>query len=178
VFYPHKPGNTRSFVIDFLPVVWRTLQRHGFRIDHIDYYSDALRPLIGNADQGKFLIRRDPRDLSRVYALDPASQQYIEVPYRTLARPGITLWEHRQVLKRLRERGLDRVNEAAIFQAVEEMRRIVREAAGNTRTARRQAERLRHTADGQPAETQPSSPATTRDARQGEADPFEDIEPW
>jgi len=176
--YPHKPENTRAFVIDFLPVVWRTLQRHGFRIDHIDYYSDVLRPLIGNADQGKFLIRRDPRDLSRVYVLDPASQQYFEVPYRTLARPGITLWEYRQALKRLRERGLDRVNEATIFQAVEEMRRIVRDAAGKTRTARRQTERLRQSTAGQPAEALSSSPTTRRRTRQGEAERFEDIEPW
>lgn len=178
VFYPPKPGNTPAIVIDFLPVMWRTLQRHGFRIDHIDYYSDALRPLIGNPDQGKFLIRRDPRDLSRVYVLEPESQHYLEVPYRTLARPGITLWEHRQALRQLRERGLDRVNEAAIFQAVEEMRRIVREAAGKTRSARRQAERLRQSAAKNPEKAQPSSLAATRSPRRGEAEPFEDIEPW
>ena len=174
--YPRRLDQHRAFVIDFLPVVWRTLQRHGFMIDHIAYYSDALRSLLGRPQQGKFLIRRDPRDVSRVYVCDPDSRHYLEVPYRTLAHPSLTLWEHRQVVKRLRERGLDRVDEAAIFRAVEEMRQRTQEAAGTTRTARRMAERLRQAhAAGAPSPPPLTPPLA---GRQGDAKPFEDIEPW
>jgi putative transposase len=174
--YPHRLDQHRAFVIDFLPVVWRTLQRHGFMLDHIAYYSDALRSLLGRPQQGKFLIRRDPRDVSRVYVCDPDSRHYLEVPYRTLAHPSLTLWEHRQVVKRLRERGVDRVDEAAIFRAVEEMRQRTQEAAATTRTARRMAERLRQAhAAGAPSPPPLTPPLA---GRQGDAKPVEDIEPW
>jgi putative transposase len=36
----------RAFLIDFLPVVRRTLQRNGLTVDHITYFSSALRPWI------------------------------------------------------------------------------------------------------------------------------------
>ena len=175
--YPRRIGNAHAFVIDFLPVVWRTLQRHGFMLDHIAYYSDALRPLIGHPNQGKFLIRRDPRDLSQIYVLDPESRHYLEIPYRTLSRPSLTLWEHRQAVRRLRERGLERVDEAAIFRAVDEMRRMTQEAVAKTRTARRQAERLHQARVCRPTSPQ-TPPVPAPEARQGEAEPFEDIEPW
>jgi putative transposase len=81
--YPRRLDDGRTFMLDFLPVVWRTLQRHGFMVDHIAYYSETFRPLIGDTRHGKFLIRRDPRDLSRVYVWEPTSQQYVDVPCRT-----------------------------------------------------------------------------------------------
>lgn len=173
--YPQAIGNWQAFIIDFLPVIWRTVQRHGFMIDHIAYYSDALRPWIGDPNLGKFLIRRDPRDLSRVYVLDPQSQQYLEVPYRSLARPSITLWEHRQALKRLRAQGALHTDEAAIFRAIEEMQGIAEAAAITTRSARRQNQRRRQ------AQTTPAKPdreTATPTRKNPKPERFEDIEPW
>ncbi|MEE9573895.1 MAG: Mu transposase C-terminal domain-containing protein [Candidatus Neomarinimicrobiota bacterium] len=104
--YPPKLQNQRAFLIDFLPITRRTIQRYGFTLDHISYYCNTLAPFVANLDKhGKFIIRRDPRDLSHIYVQDPISKYYIEVPYRTLSRPTITLWEHRQALKRLKEKG-------------------------------------------------------------------------
>ncbi|MBJ8339526.1 MULTISPECIES: Mu transposase C-terminal domain-containing protein [Antrihabitans] len=34
-----------SFLIDFLPVIRRTLTRSGFQVDHVQYHSDALKTL-------------------------------------------------------------------------------------------------------------------------------------
>ncbi len=173
--YPQALGNTQAFIIDFLPVVWRTVQRHGFMIDHIAYYSDALRPWIGDPGLGKFLIRRDPRDLSRVYVLDPQSQHYLEVPYRSLARPSITLWEHRLALKRLRAQGAQHTDEKAIFRAIDEMRAIAEAAATTTRSARRQNQRRRQT---QPPPAKPDRVTTTPTRKNPKPEPFDDIEPW
>ena len=65
----------KSFLIDFLPVIYRVLGRDGFVLDHIVYYNNALRPFIINKEKyGKFLIRRDPRDLSRIYVSLPENQ--------------------------------------------------------------------------------------------------------
>jgi putative transposase len=91
----------------------------------------------------KFLIRRDPRDLSRIYVLEPKSQQYLEVPYRTLARPTITLWEHRHAVQTLRQAGRGQIDEGALFGAIEQMRALTETAAATSKAARRQRERHR-----------------------------------
>ena len=99
----------KAFLIDFLPIERRTLQRHGFMLDHITYYSNALSPMIANRKKyGPFIIRRDPRDISHIYILDPESHSYLEIPYRMLSRPTVTLWEHRQALNFLREKGIEK----------------------------------------------------------------------
>lgn len=43
------------------------------------------------AQLGKFVLRRDPRDLSWIWALDPKGGAYLEVPYRTASRPPISV---------------------------------------------------------------------------------------
>lgn len=176
--FPPRIQNKRAFLIDFLPIERRTLQRHGFMLDRIAYFSDALRPLLGEAKGEKFLIRRDPRDLSRIYVLDPRSERYLEVPYRTLSRPSITLWEHRRALKNLRDRGVTHVDEAAIFRAINTMKAIADEAAVKTRSARRFVER---TALAN-ASCKPAADSTAIiDSSVGghvPAKPFADIEEW
>ncbi|WP_020219400.1 Mu transposase C-terminal domain-containing protein, partial [Escherichia coli] len=88
-----------SFLVDFLPILRRTLTRTGFVIDHIHYYADALKPWIARRERWpSFLIRRDPRDISRIWVLEPEGQHYLEIPYRTLSHPAVTLWEQRQAL--------------------------------------------------------------------------------
>lgn len=99
-------GDAQAFLVDFLPVIRRRIGRVGFVIDHIVYYSDALKPWIADRNRlDKFVIRRDPRDLSRVWVLDPASNQYLQLPYRSCSNPGVTLWEHRRAVENLRKRG-------------------------------------------------------------------------
>lgn len=52
-------------------MIRRTLTRTGFEIDHVHYFSNALRLWVARRAQlGKFVIRRDPRDISRVWVLE------------------------------------------------------------------------------------------------------------
>jgi putative transposase len=61
-------------LVGFLPVIRRTVTRTGFVIDHIHYYSNALKPWIVRRERlGKFVVRRDPRDLSRIWVPDPVN---------------------------------------------------------------------------------------------------------
>ena len=84
---PATVTNETAFLVDFLPVVRRTLSRTGFVIDHVQYYSDALKPWIARRERlGRFVLRRDPRDISRIWVLDPDGTDYLEVPYRTLSQ--------------------------------------------------------------------------------------------
>ena len=83
---PATVASETAFLVDFLPVIRRTLSRSGFVIDHVQYYCDALKPWIARREQlGRFVLRRDPRDISRVWALDPDGGAYLEVGYRTLS---------------------------------------------------------------------------------------------
>ena len=123
-------------------MIRRTLTRTGFVIDHVQYYCDALKPWIARREQlGGFILRRDTRDISRIWALDPDGGAYLEVPYRTLSRPPISAWEQAAAVARLRELGRADVDEAALFAMVEQMRQITDAAAVSTRKARRDRER-------------------------------------
>ncbi len=140
---PYTVKQPRAFLIDFLPVLRRQINRDGFIIDHITYYSDILKPWIANREKlPKFVIRRNPLDLSRVWILEPDSNQYIEIPYRTLSRPALTLWEHKQAIEQLRGKGKLQINETALFNIVSQMREITKSAQSSTRKARRNQHRL------------------------------------
>ncbi len=142
---PPLVTSATAFLVDFLPVIRRKLTRTGFVIDYVHYFSNALKPWIARRDRlEKFVIRRDPRDISRVWVLDRAGGQYLEVPYRTLSRPPVTLWEHRQAVARLRQQGRDQVDEQALFSMIEQMRTISDDAQKATRKSRRDRERRGH----------------------------------
>lgn len=58
--------NESVFLVDFLPVSRRTSTRSGFVIN-VRYFTDALKPWIARRQElGRFVIRRDPRHLSRI----------------------------------------------------------------------------------------------------------------
>jgi putative transposase len=96
---PARCMNEAKLRLDFMPWLERTVQRTGLMIDEIYYYADVLRPRIHAEDPGnsprkrKFIVRRDPRDLSVVYFYDPELEQYFEIPYRDRSRPPLSIWE-------------------------------------------------------------------------------------
>lgn len=142
--WPVTVTNETAFLIDFLPVVRRALSRSGFVIDHVQYYSDALKPWIARRERlSRFVLRRDPRDISRIWVLDPDGTAYVEVPYQTLSRPPISAWEQKAAVGRLRELGRSEVDENALFAMVARMREITDAAAATTRKARRDTQRRR-----------------------------------
>lgn len=130
--------DVRRFLIDFLPMEHRLVRREGVFLRKIRYWSDVLSTLIGERE--KMIVRYDPRDLSRIYLLAPDGAYY-DVPYADLRRPAISLWEHRLLTKRLREAGRAEIDEAALFEAFDEMKSIVEGAVAQTKTVRRQRER-------------------------------------
>lgn len=135
---PPAVADPRAFLVDFLPVLRRKVTREGVRVDHITYYSEALRPWIAARESlGPFLIRRDPRDLSRLFVHDPDDGTYIETPCARQERPSISLFEHRQAVAKLKADGRGQVDEEGIFRAVAAQRALAQAAAARTRSARR-----------------------------------------
>jgi len=149
---PTAVADPRRFLIDFLPIERRRIRRDGVLLHSIAYWADVLSTWIGHPEP--MIVRYDPRDLSRIHLLGPDGTYY-DLGYRDLARPPISLWEHRLASKRLREDGRALVDEAAIFRAVEAMRNIADEAVRASKTARRQRERRPHQSSGAERETLP-----------------------
>jgi putative transposase len=137
---PPRIADRERFLIDFLPLERRAVSRSGVQLFHIDYYSDVLRPLI--RDGHRYIVRYDPRDLSRVWLLSK-DNEYYALPYRARQRPPISLWEHKTIVRKLQEEGRREVDAEAIFNQLDKMRTVVTEAAAKTKRARRQAERIR-----------------------------------
>jgi putative transposase len=131
-------ANPKSFLIDFLPLQRRLVRREGISLHSIHYWSDVLSAWIGERES--MVVRFDPRDLSRIYLRAP-NGEYLDIPYRDVRRPPISLWEHRLAIRKIREEGKAHIDETTIFRSIEAMRRITEEAMRTTKDARRQHER-------------------------------------
>ena len=156
---PHDP---KRLLLDFLPFYERTIQRYGIQIDEITYYDPILDRYIGSTDsedpkhKRKFIVRRDPRNVSHVYFFDPTDRSYYSIPYRNVTHPAVSEWELREARLTLKAQGRQDVDEVLIFEAIERQRQRVADAVHKTKLARRKAQRnpqtnpppLRPAADG------------------------------
>ncbi|MBI3774503.1 MAG: Mu transposase C-terminal domain-containing protein, partial [Gammaproteobacteria bacterium] len=142
---PEDPLRIR---LDFMPYFERSVQQYGVQIDGITYYDKVLDPYINASDpdnpkaKRSFLIRRDPRDISKIYFFDPTDERYSPLPYRNIGHPAMSAWELREVQQTLKAQGLRNVDEPMIFEALDRMRVRVEESKQKTKAARRQATRI------------------------------------
>lgn len=172
--------------IDFLPYEERTVQRYGISLDGIAYYGDVLRRWVHAKDpenkdrKRKFLVRRDPRNIASVYFFDPDLERYYEIPYRNTSHPAISLWELREIQRRMREEGRTLSDEEAIFEAYERMKEIEGEATRETARTRRKAQRRRlHKKADKPAAPAPGEAEpvpSPQDDDWGDVQPYDDVE--
>jgi putative transposase len=170
--------------LDLMPYEERTVQAHGIVIDEIQYYDDVLRPWIhapaprdtSGKRKRKFIVRRDPRNISRVYFYDPELKQYFEIPYRNTAHPPMSVWELREVRRQLKAEGRKSVNEDVIFDAYNRLRALEAEAVHATKKARREAQRRRHHHVERPRPERVASESGTPLARAEDIQPFDEIE--
>ncbi|GGP22888.1 transposase [Silvimonas iriomotensis] len=74
---PEVPADPAKLRLDFLPFKERTVQPYGILLDDIYYYHEVLNPWINAMDpeltryKRKFIVRRDPRNISQLYFFDP-----------------------------------------------------------------------------------------------------------
>jgi putative transposase len=167
--------------MDFMPYVERSVKPYGLVVDQVTYYADVLRRWI-NTDGPyhkcqKFIVRRDPRDISVVYFYDPEISRHFPIPYRNTAHPSISVWELRDIRRRLKEQGRSGVHEDLIFETYARMREMEAQAKRSTRSARRGQQRRRdHTGVHQLPGPGPSQPPDDLIANPGEVLPFDEIE--
>ena len=134
---PVLPADPARFVIGFLPIVHRKLQRNGLFFERIRYWADVL-PAIAQPTES-LLTRYDPRDLSRLYVLTP-SKSYQAVPYADVRRPPITLAELRFAHAELLREAKGSINEERLFAMHARQQAIITDATKATKAARRRKE--------------------------------------
>lgn len=144
-----RPENGDDILRDFLPRFERTVQRTGAGIDGWPYQAAVLKRWVGARDPDdpakprKFVFRRDPRDVSRVWFFDPEATAYFEVPTADQTIPPMSEWERREVRRHMRSQGADEDAPGAVASALEELREQAEAAQTRTRSARRKAQRRR-----------------------------------
>lgn len=161
---PTDPERVR---LEFLPYEERSVQRYGIVINGVRYYDPILDPYVNRTDPKcpskklKHTIRRDPRDISKIYFLDPTDKQYYVIPYRNTGLPAISLQELKMAKKKLRERGEKSSDVTAVFSAIEINRSRVDDALRKTKTARREAARRPKSAPVASESSSASQPSTS-----------------
>lgn len=188
---PALPTSRLNLLLDFLPLFRRTVQTYGVAIDGLTYYADVLRPWINAEDPespGKkrlFNLRRDPRDISKIWFYDPEMEQYHQLTFADQSLPTMSVWEYNLAKAKARSEGMKSVNEHEVLRALAELREQVDSASARTKKARRiQQRRKEHTKQVSPVS--PVTPAPTNletspvnsapvDLYDGDLDAFGDI---
>ncbi|MDC4756696.1 DDE-type integrase/transposase/recombinase [Acinetobacter baumannii] len=138
---PHVPANPKTVMLDFMPFEERTIQNTGVTWDGVRYFDFILAPYIGlQGEDGKarkYIFRRDPRDISIIYFLNPDTKNYIPILVANQNLPSTSLWQLRASKKRLKERGLKDYNEHQIIETLIEMQQLVENAEAQTKKMRR-----------------------------------------
>jgi putative transposase len=134
---PALPADPERFVIGFLPVIHRKLQRNGLYFERIRYWADVL-PVIAQPRE-PLLIRYDPRDLSKLYVLGP-HHHYHAIPYADVCHPPISLAELKHAHAMLRKEARATINEEQLFTMHERQTQILTTATKATKAARRRRE--------------------------------------
>jgi putative transposase len=189
------PSDPLRLQLDFMPFVMRSVQRYGIQIDNVTYFDHSLTPYINSLDpddskrRRMFLVRRDPRDISKVYFLDPADGRYLTLPYANIGYPPMSLFELREIQAKLRVEGAS-INEHQIFEALTRQRARVESAQRDSKAARRKVARMpnrglsraepkgQHAALTGSQQPEPDSPPRGSSGMDA-TDPFEmDIQPF
>jgi len=161
----HRPPETfidnLDLRLNWYPMVYRTVQRYGIRIDHLDYYSEALEWLVRNRkDYGKLEIRRNPFDVRVIYVKHPDPQteaggesalksadsrapDWIPVTVRQIGFPEASLFELRDAAREALARKREPTPEL-LGRIIEEQQRVIDNAVKLTKEAQRKAARQEH----------------------------------
>lgn len=141
---PEIPTDEQTLILDFMPYWKRTVQHTGVCIDKLDYYDSCLNAFINTKDEDgkakKYIFRRDPRDISKIWFYDPVLKKYFKVPFANQALPQMSIWEFKQLSKIVLEKH-NTVNQQLIYQAWDEMQSMITTAEVNTKRIRRQQQR-------------------------------------
>ena len=121
-----------------MPIIYRKLTRQGIAFNRIQYWDNVLPNLAQLGE--RMLLRYDPRDVSRLFALDEGGR-YWPIPYADLKLPAITLAEAKAAMAGLSRREGIRDRGREIVEHALQQRELVGQATKATKRARRDYQR-------------------------------------
>lgn len=135
---PRLVVNELQLRLDFMPAEERKIRREGVRIGHIHYNADILQRFRGPGahSEKKFFFKKDPRNISRIYFLDPDTDIYHEIPYRDRGHPPMSQHEYLAVRRMLRQQGKADENVPEIMAGLTAMRIIIKDSIAKTKQIR------------------------------------------
>jgi putative transposase len=136
---PDIVEDTDEFRNHFLPVVKRTIQVNGIRIDHHFYYDDVLNLYIKNPPKKKWIFRVNPSQLEKIYFYNDEVKRHFTIPLKNTAIPPFSKEELSETMSDLKEKGVP-ISEESIHENIERRRSMIEEAKGKTKKARRRKE--------------------------------------
>ena len=187
---PAIPKNRHSFLLDFLPMYERTIQKYGVSINGLNYYADILRSWINAEDpidrnkKRNFIFRMDPRDISTIWFYEPELKQYFKIPFADQSLPSMSIWEFEKAKTQARNEGMKSVNEHEILRAHTELIKQISESSKKTKRARKANQKIKeHQAKVTPvkpvintkSKEEPLTNSFQNDLSFDDIQPFEDI---
>jgi putative transposase len=146
---PKRIEDEQFLYVNLLPKEERTIQKYGIQIDNIYYYGEVLSAWIdsyemirGHKVKRKFIVRRDPRDISNIWFFDSNTKRYYMIPYRNTRLPKVSIWEYRAAQKYLKAMQNREYNEDEVFEALAKLRQMAFESKNKTKTHRKAIDRL------------------------------------
>ncbi|MBI4990289.1 MAG: DDE-type integrase/transposase/recombinase [Rhodocyclales bacterium] len=97
---PERPTDPLALRISLMPFERRTVRSGIVNMFSEDYHSGALTLISDAVDLNKpladrkFEIRYDPRNISRIWLNNNATEDYVELTFADLSKGPISLWEH------------------------------------------------------------------------------------
>ncbi|RUO42680.1 transposase [Aliidiomarina taiwanensis] len=151
---PAIPEDPLTVELDFMPLYERTIQKNGVSIDGVRYYAPIIDRWIGFREDNsknpkKFIFRRDPRNISKIWFFEPELRAYFEVPFADQSLPEMSKWELEEARKHVKQQGSDPRNIHEVRRGIEEMRTIVESSMKETKKARRKQQQRKNHAIGE-----------------------------
>lgn len=139
-----RVSDEQTLYLDFLPEFEATIQRHGVQKDKLLYFADCLRIWINttadNSNSGrkkKFIFKRDPRDITTIWFLEPNLQCYFKIPVAKKEIPPLSLEEYKYVRKYLKDQRISKINQDDIYEAILHLREYIQVSKSKTTKQRR-----------------------------------------
>lgn len=124
---PLVPADKLQVFLDFAPMEHRTIQRYGVLWNNIPYWGEALRPFLAAGDGRKFVVKRNPYDLSVIWLKNPDGGRYHELRATRPIRSQAQLWEWIEATRKLKAQG-DKADQETIDSYILQQRAIEKDA--------------------------------------------------
>lgn len=135
------------YKVELMPTDMRPYTRDGVRLDNILYKSNDFSEFIGNRNI-KYKIKYDIDDISKIYILNPKSNEYVELlatsPSADVLK-NVNKYTYKKIIEIARENAIEKskdiLSDEAIVKAMSNLQETIIKKYKSNRSIRKQSER-------------------------------------